>query len=220
MPRLARLTVPLLALLAACSGASTTAPVAEQASARPPSGPADPAATWKLPLSDAGLAFRSDGRYDDGIYSVYANGVCGVSAKLFATTQYSNSGDATIQTTEARGRNGCGRQFTLSYPDSYTESGIAFNNLPQLQNTGFSIPQGSTVLRRLTLNLGTRCGRLFFGPNGTAGAGSDSVWVNRVDASTWHVYSQSSANLALCDNDGQLYAMPVDFVIVSSAPLP
>ena len=53
-----------------------------------------------------------------------------------------------------------------------------------------------------------------------AAAGSDSVQVTRRDASTWQVQSQAGHDLALCENNGQLYSMPVNFTIVSSTPLP
>jgi hypothetical protein len=85
----------------------------------------------------------------------------------------------------------------------------------------------STAKRRLILNPEdsptnpSRCGRLLFGPNGDVSLGSDSVEVTRLDAQTWQVRSQPAPNnRAFCEADGQLYAMPVSFTIVSSAPLP
>lgn len=190
------------------------------------SGPTDPTATWKIPLAAAALSLRSDGLYGDGTYSVYANGVCNVSAKIFATTAASNSGDATIQTSKpTRGK--CGRTFTLSYPDAFTETVPSFNNLNVLENTTYAIPVGTTVKRRLIIAPGSlannpsRCGRLLFGPNGSVGVASDSLLVTRVDASTWQVQSQAAPNdRAYCENNGLSYEMQVSFVIVSSAPLP
>jgi len=207
----------LLLVLAACDR-SPAAPGAPEFAGR--GGPSDPTATWRIPLADAALALRSDGLYSDGTSSVYADGVCGVSAKIFATTAYSNSGDATIQTSEPRG-NKCGRRFTFRYPDGVTESAAAFNNLLRLQNTTYSIPVGTTVARRLLLGGGPRCGRLMFGPNGTVSPGTDSVLVTRVDASTWQVASQAAPNdRALCENTGEIYEMPVSFTVQSSTPLP
>jgi hypothetical protein len=106
---------------------------------------------------------------------------------------------------------------------------ISFNNLNDLENTTYSIPIGATVNRRLVVNPGvlannpSRCGKLFFGvgPLGDKGVGSDSVAVTRIDASTWQVQSQAAPNdRALCESNGQLYEMPVSFVVVSSYPLP
>jgi len=214
--------------LISCSQDPATAP---SAVAAPPSlaahgGPSDPTATWKIPLDASGLSLRSDGLYGDGSYSVYANGVCTVAAKIFATTAASNSGDATIQTTAPKG-NKCGRTFTLRYPDASTETLASFDNLNVLENTGYSIPAGTSVARRLILNptetstTPSRCGRVLFGPNGSVSLGTDSVQVTRVDASTWEIASQPAPNdRALCENTGEIYEMPVRFVVVSSYPLP
>ena len=189
---------------------------------------ADPAATWKIPLADAGLALRSDHAYGDGTYSVYANGVCNVGGTIFATTAASNSGDATLQTSAAT-KGKCGRTISLVYPDGFMETVPTFANLNALDNTTYSIPVGTTVTRRLVVNPGvvnvhpTRCGKLFLGvgPLGEQGIGSDSVLVTRLDASTWQVQSQPAPhNQALCEANGQLYAMTVSFVVVSSYPLP
>lgn len=218
-----RLVSPfLIVLFAACSESSTT-PSTEQPALRP--GPTDPTATWLIPLDDAGLALRSDGNatYSVGTNSVYANGVCGVSTRIFATTGGSNSGDATLQTAKAKN---CSRRFTLLYPDAVTETVLSFNNLNILQNTGYSIPVNTTVKRRLIIAPGSlannpsRCGRVLFGPNGAISPGSDSLNVTRMDAQTWLVQSDPDSNLAYCENTGELYAMPVSFVIVSSAVLP
>lgn len=182
---------------------------------------ADPTATWKIPLSAAGLAFRSDGLFGDGTYSLYAHGVCTVSTSF----NFSVTGDATIRTSAPKGGK-CGRQFTLVYPDLFTETLPSFNNLNVLEGSTFQIPVGTTMQRRLiiapgSINVPSRCGRLLFGRNGSVGVGTDSLNVTRVDSSTWHVQSQpDTLRRALCENTGAIYQMPVDFVIVSSAPMP
>ena len=212
----------LVVLLAGCSE-NAVSPATEQPVLRP--GPTDPTATWLIPLDDAGLALRSDGNatYSGGTNSVYANGVCGVSTRIFATTAGSNSGDATLQTGKAKN---CSRQFILRYPDAATESVLTVNNLNILQNTGYAIPIGTTVKRRLIVAPGalqnnpSRCGRVLFGPNGTVSPGSDSLNVTRIDAQTWQVQSHPDSNMAYCEDTGELYAMPVSFVIVSSVALP
>lgn len=187
----------------------------------------DPTATFFLPLNDAGLALKSDYRYSDGTSSVYDNGVCKVSAKIFATTQYSSSGDVTLNTNTLSGK--CVRHFTLAYPDGYTETVGSFINLRQIENPTYSIPIGTTAERQLHVNPGVlsnnpnRCDNIAWGydvANNNA-QGSDSVLVTRVDASTWHVFSQPAPHtLAWCKANGLLYSMPVDFIITSSRPLP
>jgi len=190
--------------------------------------PSTPSDTWKLPLADASLSFKSDRQYSDGTYSVYAAGVCNVTGAIFSGDDggTNNGGDATLQISLAT-HGKCGRLFTIAYPDGVSETLASFNNLHELENTVYSIPIGSTALRRLTINtenvtnkVTPRCGKLQFGVFPTGGAGSDSVQVTRIDASTWQVQSQPPPNdLALCEKNGQLYHMQVSFLAVSSRPL-
>lgn len=206
-------------LLVACSEPATTAlmPTSRTDAA---AGVTDPTATWRIPLDDAALALRSDGLYAsaDG-FSVYADGVCRVSAKIFATTAYSNTGDATIQTTAPKG-NTCGRRLRLAYPDGVSDLFDTFSNLNALESTTSSIPQGSTEPRRLILGNATRCGRVIFGDNGRVGAGTDKLDVRRVDARTWQVRSGAIGSRALCESTGQIYNLQVSFDVVASRDLP
>lgn len=230
MNRFASLSLPLIILAAAACGDQVTnpSPDASPSIREARGGPVDPLDTWKIPLADGSLALRSDHAYSDGTYSAYTSGVCNVSGTIFATTAASNSGDATIQTSSpTKGK--CGRQFTIVYPDGYTETLASFNNLNLLENTTYSIPVGRTVMRRLVVNPGVlannpnRCGKLYFGvgPLGEKGIGSDSVAVTRISTNTWQVQSQPAPHDgAQCENNGQLYEMPVSFVVVSSYPLP
>jgi hypothetical protein len=186
----------------------------------------DPTATWLYPLNDAGLGVRSDHLYSDGGNSVYANGVCNLATRIYATTVSTSSGDATLNTGQS---NRCARHFTYVYPDGVTESMVSFNNLRVVENLTHSIPVGTTMQRQLHMgsegisNTLGRCGGLVwgYGEANNVGAGSDSVLVTRLDAQTWHVTSAPPPhNLAWCKTTGQLFAMPVDFTIVSSRPLP
>jgi hypothetical protein len=203
-------------------------PDAADASKGPP-GPTDPTATFTIPLSDAGLSIRSDHLYSDGTNSLYADGTCNVAAKIFATTQLSSnpSGDATLNTGTGGGK--CSRHITVVFPDGSSESEGTFMNLREIENTIYSIPIGATVERQLhigtdqTPSSNSRCGGFVFGYGvaNNIGAGSDSVLVTRIDASTWHAYSQPAPhNQAYCKNNGQLYAMNVDISVVSSRALP
>ena len=190
---------------------------------------ADPTTDWYFPLSATGLALVSDGKYVSGSSSVYANGVCGVTGKLFATTAASNSGDATLQTdnpaSTARKCADYPRKFTLAWPDGTTEllTGF-FANLGEIQNTTTSIPIGTTALKGFNMPGGARCGTLRFryeSRDNTRVFGADYVAVTRVDARTWDVATQPApANRAYCDNTGELIAMPVSFRIVASYNLP
>jgi hypothetical protein len=180
--------------------------------------PADPTTTWKFPLADGSLGIKSDHRFSDGTYSVYANGVCGVDGTLF----FNGSGDATIQT-GGPGTKGCTtadgsgyRKWTWTYPDGYTESATSFMNVRELSNATTTIPVGATVTRAYGMNSG-RCQKLQYGVNGNG----DVVLVTRVDARTWHVQSQPSPNdNAYCLASGLTYHMSVDFLVISSSNLP
>ena len=226
-----RRTFVILALLAisGCAEQSTSpdARRIDRSAARSPS-VTDPTATWLIPLVDASLSLRSDHANGDGTYSVYANGVCGVSTTILATTEKSStpSGDATI-TFGAKGK--CARRITLAYPDGAVESVGSFNNLNTLESPTFAIAIGQTVKRRLVVNPSqinsnsSRCGTLYFGPQLRTGpsVGGDSVLVTRMNDSTWQVQSQPAPNdHAYCEANGQLYEMPVSFVVVASRKLP
>lgn len=187
----------------------TDAPVA-LAKAPPP--PPEPTTTLKLPLSVAGLAVTSDGLYNDGTYSLYANGVCGVTASILTN----GSGDAIMQTNNPTARDRrcvhAPRTWTLAYDDGVVETIPVFVNLHEIQNATFTIPVNTTVKRRFGINPTqiTRCDRLVWGEAG------DSVWVTRTATDTWEVRSQDAPNdRAWCSTTGLTYHMPIRFVITT-----
>ena len=229
------------AVLVACTPDVLTNPHHESPSlafakgaARPAS---DPTATWYLPAIDAGLAVRSDGQFVSGGHSVYANGVCGVEAQIFAQASYGGAfdpaGDAIISTTTsaAAGRKGCQRRFNLVYPDGQSEAVRSFNRVRHMANGVHVIPVGETRKRLFIVNPGytgtsSRCDRVIYGEllrddGVTVGVGTDSVLVTRINARRWHVKSASAElSKAVCEKTGQIFAMPVDLIIESSADLP
>lgn len=229
MTRLSRSFVAAFAIaMAACAKDAADDALAPQFAK--PAAPADPAASWLLPLDATGLAFSSDGAFAASGYSVYENGKCGVSARIFATAAASNSGDATMQTDNAANRDRkCSaypRRVTFSYPDGTSETTTLFGNLHELQNTSYSIPIGATVTRELNLSSSTsasRCGVIKFRGIDREGnvLGADEVLVTRVDASTWDVTTQPAPyDRGYCTNTGELLAMPLRFRVVSATPLP
>jgi hypothetical protein len=221
--------------LAACSE-SATAPQLSNSARAPEFGksvaPTNPGATWKLPISAAGLGLVSDGLFADAsnTYSLYQNGVCSVSAQIF---YYGGSGDATVQTNNptAKSRSCSGRTMSLVYPAGdivYPSGGVetmqVFMNLHNIANDTTTIPIGSTVERALVLNptQTERCDAWRWG----ALAGGDNVLVNRVDASTYHVFTKdlganpvAGANRAVCTTTGQTHNLSVDLYVVSSVAL-
>jgi hypothetical protein len=190
--------------------------------------PGDPTATYKFPLADQSLSIKSDHGYGDGTSSVYANGACGVAAKIFATTDLSNSGDATLSTNGPRAKDHTcllyPRRFTVVFPDGLTETTTSFSNIQQIENTTYAIPVGATVKRALHFGLATstRCDALVWsGLAAGVPVAGDSVLVTRTALDTWHVQSQSAPdNRAFCKPNGPIYNMSVEFTIRSSRPLP
>jgi hypothetical protein len=189
----------------------------------------DPAATYSFPLADASLNVRSDHAYGDGTYSVYANGACGLQAKIFATAELSNSGDATLNTGSPRSKDRTcvvyPRSFTIVYPDGFTETTGSFSNTQLIENTTSSIPVGATVKRALRFGLASsaRCESLIWAATALGGVTvpGDSVLVTRTAPDTWHVQSQPAPdNRAWCKPDGPSYNMDVDFTITSSRARP
>jgi hypothetical protein len=217
------------ALLAACAvhdgATSLTAP------RTPASGKTvavtDPTASFQFPLDDAALGLRSDRLFSSGTNSVYADGVCGVTARIFATTAASNSGDATMQTDNPRASDRrCAqypRELVIDYGDGVARSQTVFMNLHQLQNTGdYRIPVGDSALKILTLDDG-RCGGLRWRPVLTDGTvtGADQVWVHRTNDSTWTVESQPAPNDSVyCINEARTFRIPVRFTVVANRKLP
>jgi hypothetical protein len=222
-----------LLLVAACSSTDIATPSPASATQDPAFNSAtnsNPTSTWEIPLDDALLSVRSDRKFPDagGTYSVYAAGVCSFASTMFTT----GSGDDTFSFNYPKGGK-CGRTWTVTYPDGFTETLAYGGGLQVLEKIGgFTIPIGSQALRhfRFAATTGSsgnpvasRCSQgLVFGPNGNNPApGSDSVMVTRVDARTWDVHSQPAPNdHAYCIDNGQLYEMQVAFRIIASEGLP
>ena len=197
-----------------------------------------PTSSWKLPLDDANLGLRSDHLQSSGAYSVYADGVCGVTGKIFVG---GGSGDATMQTNNPRTKNTqCNgpRKMTvvypvgdLVYPSGGSETMPVFLNLRNISNDTTVIASGyeNRVQRILSLNpsQSQRCDAWRWSDLGVAG---DRVWVERLDATTYHVYTKdqdpveanriAGANKAVCTTTGQAHNLSVNLTVVSSVPLP
>lgn len=197
-----------------------------------------PTSLWKLPLDDASLGLRSDYLQSSSGYSVYEDGVCGVTGKIFVG---GGSGDATLQTNNPRAKNTqCNgpRKMTVVYPvgdvvypSGGSETMPVFVNLRNISNDTTIIGLGyeNRVQRILSLNptQTQRCDAWRWSDVGVAG---DKVWVERLDASTYHVYTRDQdpveanriggANRAVCTTTGQAHNLSVDLLIVSKVPLP
>jgi hypothetical protein len=189
-------------------------------------GPIDPTASFEFPLTDAGLGLRSDHKYASGDVSVYAEGVCGVHAKIFATNGASGSGDAIMNTEDPAYRNrkcpDYPRMLTVDFGNGTVRTTTVFLNVFAVQNDFSKIDVGNTVKRAMGLG-GAGCDGLAWRAvlqDGTI-TGADSVLVTRTSARTWTVQTQPAPNdRARCAADGQLYHIPVHFTITASRDLP
>jgi len=188
----------------------------------------DPSATFLYPLSDATLSIQSDGLFSNGTYSVYANGVCGVTAKIYATAAASNSGDLTYGTFVPRTKdNTCAsypRRIRVRYPDGFSELTYTSTNVQRVENTTFQIPVGATVKRQLNMGTGesVRCTGIRWGANTGSSVVGDSVLVTRTALDTWHVQTQPAPNnRGVClSSSPTAYNLSVDFWVISARPLP
>jgi hypothetical protein len=187
---------------------------------------ADPSATVKIPLAETGLNLISDRAFSDGTNSVYATGVCGVTATIFL----GGSGDMVLLAGSPRDADRkCAsypRKYTVLYPDG-TSDLVAGGTMAvdELQSASFTIPVNSSALRGFHVSVGSaRCEGVHWG----ARAGGDKVLVTRTSANTWHVTTQPYPNdQAVCKNTvgGQIVGSPLghmalDLWIVSSRNLP
>lgn len=201
----------------------------------------NPTTTWMIPLASTGLGLISDNRQPDasGTFSVYESGVCGVSGQIFV----GGSGDATIQTNNPTQKSSTcrtARTMTVVYPVSDpayplggTEEMVVFMNIRNISNaaTIMGVGYASRVLRHFALNPSQkqRCDAWRWTDEGYAG---DKVWVERMDARTYHIYTKDrdpvpasaaaavGQNRAVCTTTGQSHNLPVDLYVVSEVPLP
>lgn len=225
-------------LAAGCSANSDSAgfPAAPQAAslAKSPA-PTDPTATFWFPLADASLGLQSDhlAPYIHGDSSAYADAVCGVDAKIFATAAASNSGDATIQTDNPKyADRRCAdypRKLHIVLRDDAGNvatqlSSTVFMNVHDVENTTDIIAIGDSVFHGFTLGEDPHCNGLRWTlvmPDQVTPSGANQVIVKRTSLNTWVVSTQAYPNdKAYCLGDGQLYHVPVRFTIVASRALP
>jgi hypothetical protein len=209
-----RLATASVVMLAACADRPTS-PILT-GSISPAFGRAtdDPSANWLFPLADAGLSLVSDHDSASGGYSVYANGVCGVGGRIFATPSSSNSGDAELGVGAPKGTK-CGRRLTLTYADGFVEH-PTYLVAHHIANSMYSIPIGGMAKSHFAINPSARCDALRWGTIATA----DSVIVTRIDASTWEVASQPYPNdRARCVKTGESFHLTIRLRVVSSRPL-
>lgn len=201
---------------------------------------AHPTSMWKLPTGTAaaGLGLVSDGRYVFDDFSVYDDGVCGVTGTIFTD----GSGDATLQTNNPRQKNTIcqtARKMSVvypvgdaAYPLGGRETMLVFVNVRNISNSATTIlaGYGNRVERTLSLNptQTERCDAWRWADaviiDGVSYTG-DNVWVERVDPTTYHVYTKDrdpgpsapvpGANKAVCTTTGQTHNLSVDLYVVS-----
>jgi len=204
------------ACLTACAETPSQPTTADPLFATGGSGSANLSASFRLPLPASPLRLRGDALFPDAGLSVYKDGKCGVTATIFAPNPQT---DAVMQTDNPRagdrkcagvGSSAVPRKITIDYGDG-VESNPATVNVHDLGSVV------GTELRFLGIGLrGTsRCSKLQFG----GPEGGDTVWVTKVSATSWHVYSQTgAATTASCVTTAgnvTYSGMTVDFTITT-----
>jgi hypothetical protein len=229
MPRQPATAVALIAIAVACSPANDAATVvAPVTPSLAKSTETDPTALYKFPFNDPTLGIQGDGYFSNGTYSVYDNDGCGVTTRIFATTEASNSGDMMFQTFAPHTKDQrCAvwpRRFRVTFPDGFSELTYSTTNLQRVENTTFQIPVGGTVKRQLNMGTGesVRCTGIRWGANTGSSVVGDSVLVTRTALDTWHVQTQPAPNnRGVClSSSPTAYNLSVDFWVNSARPLP
>lgn len=235
----------MLSIVAGCQPDSTSPDVLSNDPAplyAKPVTPTNATATWKLPVDVAGLGLVSDGQFITGTNSIYDDGVCGVSTQIFNVAG-SLSGDATLQTNNPSAKaNSCAqypRKMSLvypagdpQYPSGGTETMAVFLNVRNIANptTIIAVGYANRVQRHFAVNPSqtTRCDAWRW----SSEAQADDVWVERLDARTYHVYTKdrdpdpaiaaarAAENRATCTTTGVQHQLSVDFLIVAKQALP
>ena len=181
--------------------------------------PTNRAATFLMPAPSSSLSVRGDGLFPVGTGSSYKDGVCGVTATIFApnptqdAVMQTDNPQAADKTCAPYGKSARPRNVTVDFGDG-TESLPGTLNVHDLGTvTGTSLRFFGLALRG-----GSRCDKLQFG----GPFGGDSVWVTQTSATSWHVYSQAAPhNTAACSSTSggsavTVYAnMNVDFVVTT-----
>jgi photosystem II stability/assembly factor-like uncharacterized protein len=216
----------------ACAGErSFTSPEAVASFAKAPS-VADPSATFFLPsAATGGIAgvFGDDYRLVGGS-STYADGDCGVTSKIFATTAASGSGDATMHTSNPKARpKTCAaypRKITIRYTNEHgvqiSDTRSVFMNLRAIAKVGSALAINDTTKTILAITLdgtGTGCSQLRWNPNFQSTLnGSSLVTVTRVNETTYRAWT-TAGERAYCEDNGLTYDIPVNLTVVASKPI-
>jgi hypothetical protein len=206
--------VAVAALLCACGDHPSVRPIDPTDALLARSGTTNAAATFALPLPTSATSIRGDGLFVVGVSSAYSNGVCGVTATVFAPNP---TQDGVLQTDNpqagdrkcaAYSRTVVPRPVVVDYGAQQDRSSVTLN----VHDLG-SVSGSSLRFLGLALSGATICEKVQFG----GPAGGDMVWVTRTSPTTLHVYSQAApANTAMCvtaAGNTVLQGMNVDFTV-------
>ena len=209
--------------LAGCSERSRL-PVEGPSFARP--GSEDPRATVEYPTDDAAFKIRSDHRAlsSNGSASIYDDGACGVSTKIFANGSGDVVMDPDADYVAGRDQRRCGpaRAVTIIF-DQPVDGGplrsnpVATGGFFQNFNELWQMPIGVELETQGGFN-GAGCNILRFRPDpggsGNAYPGSDKLLALRLDATTWRVRSKPYPdNKAWCDAEARLYHLAFEVTV-------
>ena len=206
--------VAIAALLCGCSDSPSLRATDPTGVLLSRTGTSNAAATFILPSPGSPLSIRGDGLFAVSSGSAYTNGVCGVTATVFAPNP---TRDAVLQTDNPQaGDRKCGSYSRTTVPRYVVvDYGTQADSSPVTLNVHDLGSVSGTGLRFLGLALSGSpiCEKVQFG----GPAGGDMVWVTQINATRWHVYSQAApANTVACltaIGTTLLQDMKVDFTV-------
>ena len=157
------------------------------------------------------LGLRGDGKYLDASgQSTYANGICGVSSRIFVDN---GGGDAIMYTNDTKYRDTkCADYPRTVFVGAETNARVAVQFfIEALHQPGAEIAIGDSLDRYATISPASGpCLRYSFAIN----AGGDRLVAKRADAGTWLVHTKPAPNnRAVCMDDGRVFAMDVELTV-------
>lgn len=152
------------------------------------------AATFALPST--GYSLTSDG------LGSYADGVCGVLARVFQLGADYQDGNMQLDNPRAKDRSCVQRKLTITYPDNTVTQSNTGNINIRLMGTVAGGPEPRSMNIAIA-GSGVRCAQLGFGNN----AGGQQVTVTRTSSTSWNV-SASGVEAACVSPSGSTSVIP------------
>lgn len=180
-------------------GLTSTACHSDRVSTEPDLSPAfaKPATQTAVPST---FTFLAGNLTNDGA-GTYAEGVCGVVARVFYLAPNYLDGNLQLNNPRAKDRNCAVRKLSVTYPDNgQVQSNSGSMNVGSMGTVTSTTGPGLRSMNVAIAGNTARCTRLGFGN----AIGGSQVVVTRVNATTWNVTSQLGGSAACEKPDGSI----------------